>query len=664
MCNRLGLLPGSRLGSLGTTSPQDRQQSFILTEPEDISAAKAIGPVVRLRILATTDLHMHLTGHDYFNDRPDPASGLTRIAPLIAEARAEAAGAAVILVDNGDVLQGTPMGDVAAIPHSDLDAGAEDPGPHPAMRAFAHLGYDALGLGNHDFDFGLDALARTLADAPCPVICSNLTIAPMEGRAPGPELAPFAVIEVTASADGVPVPLKVGILSLLPPPTRVWTAHATEGRLEVGDIVDTARKISAELKALDCDVVLALAHTGLSANEPSDFMENAVIPLAELDHIDAIISGHTHRYLPGDDHDGLPSVDSDAGLVHGTPAVMPGSNGHALGIIDLTLEPDENGKYRPTGSRTHIAKVTQGRDGPAPEDHDLSTRLAPVHARTRQIMSRQAGTAGMALHSYFSLFAPDKSLALVAASQRAAIAPLLAGTMAADLPLLVAVSPARSGGLAGPRSYTEIPAGPILERHVADLCPFAEGLSVVILIGEQIRLWLEQSASMFCRIAPGSRDVALHDPAWAGHQFDVLHGIGYTVDLTAPAAFLSDGTQIGGGGRIQMADPAAPDRRYAVVVSGYRAAGGGHIAALDGAETIPLPRIGARTALRTYLAATGPDRTPPPAKWGFAPMAATTVLVRTGPGAAPYLEDLGAILDHQHPLDGDGFLPLSLRLAR
>ncbi|WP_163025909.1 5'-nucleotidase C-terminal domain-containing protein [Chachezhania antarctica] len=627
-------------------------------------ATRAEAAAPKLRILATTDLHMHLTDHNYFTDKPEPAGGLTRLAPLIARARAEAeaGGAAVLLVDNGDVLQGTPMGDVAAAPFSDLDCDEDDAPPHPAMLAFARLGYDALGLGNHDFDFGLEALARVLAEAPCPVICSNLSVTPMPGRTAGPPFARHAIIGTTAQTDTGPVRVKIGLLSLLPPPTRTWTAHATEGRLEVGDIVAAGREVAAMLKAEGCDVVLALAHTGLGPAKVAPLMENAVIPLAALPDIDAIVAGHTHRYLPGPDHDGLPHVEAETGLVHGTPVVMPGSNGRALGIIDLALEPDATGAWQPLRAASRIVRVPPAPEGAETGDADLAAFLAPAHARTRQLMSRPVGHTAIPIHGYFSLFAPDSSLALIATSQIAALAPHLAGTEADGLPLLAAVSPARSGGLAGPLHYTEIPEGPILERHVADLCPFAEGISVLLLTGAELVLWLEQTASMFCRVAPGSQAAPLLDPAWAGHQFDVLHGLDYTIDLSAPPVFLADGTQTGPGRRVRLADPAAMEARFAVAVSGYRAAGGGNVAALKGARQIDVPRIGARTALRQSLAESDVTRAPAAATWRLDPMPGTTVLVRTGPGAAPYLPDLGPRLVRTDPVDADGFLPLTLAL--
>src|SRR5690606_6307308 len=116
-------------------------------------------------ILATTDLHMHVLGYDYFADRPSGRLGLSRAAALIAKARQSAPNC--LLFDNGDGLQGSPMGDYLA------EAGALGPRqPHPAIAAMNALRYDAATVGNHDFSFGLGFLRRTLDEAEFPIVAS------------------------------------------------------------------------------------------------------------------------------------------------------------------------------------------------------------------------------------------------------------------------------------------------------------------------------------------------------------------------------------------------------------------------------------------------------------------------------------------------------------
>ena len=121
-------------------------------------------PVLSLRVLATTDLHCALLPWDYFTDRPIKGQGLAQLAPVIRRMRAEAPN--TLLFDNGDMVQGNPMADVAASVAFD--------GPHPMIAAMSALGYDAAAIGNHEFDYGLPFLRRVIDQSDFPFVCANL----------------------------------------------------------------------------------------------------------------------------------------------------------------------------------------------------------------------------------------------------------------------------------------------------------------------------------------------------------------------------------------------------------------------------------------------------------------------------------------------------------
>lgn len=619
----------------------------------------------RLRLLATTDLHMHLTGFDYNLDRPDPFVGLTRVATLIRQARAEAAamGAGVLLFDNGDALQGTALADLAI---------GRARGRHPLMGALAELGYDAIGLGNHDFDFGLDRLRDVLAQAPCPVIGSNVAAA--EPGVLG-SIKPHAVLERTLpTATGV----RVGVISLLPPQTMQWNAHWLVGRMTVGDMLQAARSAVAELRRQGADLVVALAHGGLGGEEPRAGMENPVIPLAAVEGVDAIVAGHTHLVFPGPRHPGVPEVsgpvDHGAGTVHGVPVVMAGSSGSHLGVIDLELERSGSARWTVTCARSELRPVARrtpkgATESATEEDPRLLRLLRRDHEATRARLSRPVGRVGRPLHSYFSFVAEDRATALVAAAQAAALRPHLADSPAHGLPVLSAAAPARSGGRAGPFAYTDIPAGDVSLRHVIALCPHENTLCAVILTGAQIRDWLEHAAGLFNRVRPGGQGQALIDPSFPGHDFDILHGLDWIVDPSRPRRFGDDGRLLDcDGGRIRAlrhaGRPVQPDERFVVALNSYRAAGGGHVAALAGAKELPLPRITIRDAVADYISGrqardaledTGPA-------WRFAAMPGTTVTVPTGPGAAAHLHELEGTGIRVQGQDADGFLRLVVPL--
>lgn len=121
-----------------------------------------------LRIMATTDIHMQLLGYDYLRDCPLPHNGLAGLATLVEEARAEARaeGSATLLFDNGDLLQGTALGETL----SRSPVGPE----HPVLGCINHMSYDALGVGNHDLDHGFSYLMDLAAVSPSPMISTNL----------------------------------------------------------------------------------------------------------------------------------------------------------------------------------------------------------------------------------------------------------------------------------------------------------------------------------------------------------------------------------------------------------------------------------------------------------------------------------------------------------
>ena len=618
------------------------------------------GQTAHLRILATSDLHMNLGSFDYYTDRPDPTVGLTRVASLIKAARQEAPDALVVLFDNGDSIQGTPIGDLAV---------RETQVRHPLMTAFEALEYDAIGLGNHDFNFGLETLNRVLGDCTCPVVCSNVT--PVGDTVLGWRHS--QILERSIAAGGRNWPIKIGVLSVLPPQTLDWDTHHLCNRVRIDDIVEAGRKTARDLRNQGCDVVVALAHTGLTSNAVGELVENAAIPLAKSADVDALITGHTHLHLPGAAHRGLDGVDAEAGLIHGKPSVMPGSAGSHLGIIDLDIVADGKGHWQVTSGRSALAAVSHPAEAGTitsliHEDATLEQLFQPQHLRTRHEMQEPVGQVSEPLHSYFTFFAQDRGLALVAAAQAAALRAYQSSTAARDLPLLSAAAPSKFGGRAGPRRYTDVPAGTISMRHVADLHVFPNELSAVIATGAQLRDWLEMSASVFNQVAPGTSHLTLRNHEHPGHNFDVIHGLTYQIDITKPARFNLAGEVVNPAHwrirNLRHAGKEVEDNQtFAVALTNYRANGGGNFAALRGAQPIPVPSHRIQQLIRDYVAGKlplEPLMTRP--CWQLASVADTRVLETTGPAARAHLGELPTGVIQDWGLNTQGFLRLSIAL--
>ena len=268
--------------------------------------------------------------------RPDDTVGLSKLATLIAAARAGAPN--TLLFDNGDFLQGSPMGELVAV-----ERGLKRGETHPVMAAMNMLGYDAATLGNHEFNYGLDFLDASIATAKFPICCANLVKGQLAASPRGDTtfLKPYLIIEreVTDEA-GERHKLKIGVIGVVPPQIMQWDHGHLSGKVDTRDIVETVKAYLPEIREQNVDFVLALAHTGISTAPPGEKDENAAFHLSRLSGIDVMFTGHAHRLFPGAGYVSGEGVDFEKGTLNGVPSVMAGFWGSHLGQIDLVLQKD------------------------------------------------------------------------------------------------------------------------------------------------------------------------------------------------------------------------------------------------------------------------------------------------------------------------------------
>ena len=611
-----------------------------------------------LRILATSDVHGHLLPFDYFTCEDDAPHGLTRLASLVRRARAEAGADRCLLLDNGDFLQGTALTDLTARPGNGWR------GHHPVIRTMNHMGYDAATLGNHEFNFGLGWLETSLAQARFPLVCANAVRAlGIDPRDDTPFLPPFTILHRSLrDKDGIARDLRIGVIGLTPPQAATWDHGHLAGRIALRDMVESARAWLPAIRGAGADLVIALAHTGIDRGPERAMMENAGRALARLPGLDALITGHSHRRFPDADHARTPGADIDAGTLHGVPCVNPGFAASHLGQIDLHLAHDGGG-WRVTGHRVALLAATT-----APPCPRLTRRLARAHAHTLRLTARPLGKARAPLHSYLALVRDDLGLALVNAAQRAALAAALRGTVYANLPVLSASAPFRTGGRGGPRHYTDIPAGPLRLRNLADLYGFPNTLFGLLVTGAEVRDWLERAVICFNRIAPGMGDQPLLDAGVPGHIFDVIAGLSYTIDLSQPARFDLSGSLVAPAARrihelTHEGHPVADDAHFVIATNSYRAWGGGPFAALAEHALIHRSERAVRDILADHVEAEGTVAPAPRDTWRFATMPPdTSARLVTGPGLRAYPEDIAALGAEDAGTDNAGFLHLRLPL--
>jgi 2',3'-cyclic-nucleotide 2'-phosphodiesterase/3'-nucleotidase len=587
-----------------------------------------------LRLIGTSDLHANVFPYDYYRDRPDDTVGLAKTASLIAAARAEAAN--TLLFDNGDIIQGSPLGDYAA-----TAMGLKRGDVHPMIAAMNTLQYAACSIGNHEFNYGLDCLDIALAGANFPALSCNVL------RPDGSfYFKPWLVLEPTLRDDsGVARRLRIGVIGFTPPQIVQWDHSHLQGRATTIGILEAARAQLPALRAQGVDLVVALCHSGISRKPPQPGDENAALALAAAGGIDAMVLGHQHLLLPGEDFAGVEGVDVVKGALHGVPACMPGFWGSHLGVIDLALEAAGEG-WR-VASSTVEARPIYRRDGEAVislagADGEALAAARQAHEATLAYVRKPVGDIAAPLNSFFALVADDPSVQIVNAAQLWYVERLAAGLPAlAGLPTLSAASPFKSGGRGGPDYYTDVAAGPIAIKDVADLYLYPNALRVVKIDGATLAEWLERSAAVFQRIDPAAtREQPLIDPALAAYNFDVVAGVSYAIDVTQPSRYDDDGKLVAPNAR-RIRDlafrgaPVVPSQPFLVVTNNYRAGGGGHFPGCDGSTVVFEAPDSNRDAVMRYIAETRHIEPKFDASWRFAPWPASVVATfLTSPAAA------------------------------
>lgn len=611
-------------------------------------SARAQANQAHLRIMETTDIHVNVLPYDYYADKPNDTMGLSRTASLIDAIRKEATNA--MLVDNGDFLQGNPMGDYIA-----YEKGMKDGDVHPVIKGMNELAYSCSTLGNHEFNYGLSFMDKVLAGANFPFVCANLVRGTELAASPRDDklyLKPYMILDrAIKDGSGAEHPVRIGIIGFVPPQIMMWDAKNLSGNVLTRDIVEAARAWVPQMKEEGADIVVALSHSGIDVKQ-GELMENASFFLAGVDGIDAVFTGHQHLVFPGPkDFVDLEGVDAAAGKLQGKPAVMAGFWGSHMGLIDLLLERDGS-TWRVVSATSEARPIYERVDNKnkalVGDVETIVAALKPDHEATLAYVRRPVGKTSAPLYSYFALVADDPSVQIVSQAQTWYVRDLLKNTHWKDLPVLSAAAPFKSGGRGGPDYYTDVPAGDIAIKNVADLYLYPNTVRAVEITGAQVKEWLEMSAGIFNRIEPGKADQKLINPDFPSYNFDVIDGVTYRIDLSQPPKYGPKGEVLdAGSSRIRdlMFDgkPIDPAQKFVVATNNYRAGGGGNFPEIDGSKVILEAPDTNRDVIVRYIIDQKTINPSADANWSFASIAGATVLFETGPKAKDFLGDVKSV---------------------
>ncbi|QUC55634.1 5'-nucleotidase C-terminal domain-containing protein [Streptomyces sp. A2-16] len=509
-------------------------------------------------ILGTTDLHSHVFDWDYYLDKAYSDSkgnsvGVARVATLIKQQRAAKGEEHVLLVDAGDIIQGTSLAYYFARVQPITDKGAPK---HPMAVAMNHMRYDAAALGNHEFNYGIEVLRKFESQCRFPLLGANA----LDAKTLKPAFQPYTVKRICV--PGAP-DIKVGILGLTNPGIALWDKDNVSGKMVFPGLVEQAKKYVPRLRALGCDVVFLTDHSGLdgssSYGDELPYVENASNLVAQqVPGIDAILVGHTHIEVPSytvkNDETGEDVLLSE-----------PYCWGYRLSVFDFELEL-VRGQWKVTKKTAQTLNPNT-----VDEDPEIKKLLEADHELVVKYVNTAVGTCTEDLSAADSCW---KDVPIMDFIHQVQMDTVKAGLSASDaaLPLI---------SVAAPFSRTaDIPAGSVTIKDIAGLYIYDNTLYGKKLTGAQLKDYLEYAAKYYYQVPAGTKvDTATLTNAnsfW-DYMYDTAAGVSYDIDIAA-----AEGSRI--KNLSYNGTSVTDDQVFVVAVNNYRANGGSgypHIAAAD-----------------------------------------------------------------------------------
>lgn len=512
---------------------------------------------VDLRIIGTTDLHGQLNSNDYEQGVDYNNGGIARVFDLINKTKSEVPEGNTFTFDAGDVLFDYT---------TEYIFSANQEAIQPIYKAMKYIGYDAITLGNHEFDYGYDYVLRQLDGSGLRdiTVLSNVTDARTGEH---PFLENMLITRMVKTKSGKEVEVKVGIIGQTIP-TLTGKTHSYVGILKGEDMVENARTQAAKLKEMGADIIIALSHTGIGPENPELNFKNVAYALTKVPDVDVVISGHEHNLFPTTDMTSayykLPGVDKNTYLMNGKNVIMAGDRGEAIGVVDLVLEVS-NDSVRIANRKSSLRMVTANT---TKEDKYIASMFGEweeqlLHYASDVLAELEPGTV---IQNYFGLLADNAAIQLLNDSKiNYALNRIKANEEKyMDYPI-IAASTYESFGVKSINDFINI-QNKITESNLTTLQNYNSYLYVYTITGAQLREWLEWSASAYETV---SRNTTWQDKTMTSlmedtglkslireewlddwSNFYVFDGISYQIDPSKDPRYDFSGNRISSNRRI------------------------------------------------------------------------------------------------------------------
>jgi 2',3'-cyclic-nucleotide 2'-phosphodiesterase/3'-nucleotidase len=545
-------------------------------------AKKGGKPVKRysLTVLGTTDLHGHVFNWDYFKDAEykdtaGNAQGLARISTLVNAVRKEKGRANTLLLDAGDTIQGTPL----TYYYAKVDPITAKGGPvHPMAQAMNAIGYDAVALGNHEFNYGIETLRKFESQCRFPLLGANA----LDAKTLKPAFPPYFM--KTFHVKGAPS-VKVAVLGLTNPGIAIWDKAYVQGKLTFPGLEEQAAKWVPKLRSMGADVVVVSAHSGSSGTssygDQLPYVENSAALVAQqVPGIDAILVGHAHVEIPE-----LKVTNTATGRT--VVLSEPLAYAERLSVFDFELV-FAKGKWTVESVAASVRNSNSVADDPK-----ITRLLKDEHDVVVAYVNQVVGTATETLTTVEARYKDAPIIDLITKVQEDVVKAALVGTEYASLPVIAQASPFSR--------TSEIPAGNVTIRDLSSLYVYDNTLVAKVLTGAQVRAYLEYSANYFVQTAAGAViDVEKLTNAnnRPDYNYDYVSGLTYDIDIAQPEGSRIKNLAYGGA----ALDDA---QRFVLAVNNYRANGGGAFPHVASATEVWSESTEIRTRISEWVTAKG-----------------------------------------------------------
>jgi 2',3'-cyclic-nucleotide 2'-phosphodiesterase (5'-nucleotidase family) len=488
-------------------------------DPVVATESSASAGTKTLRIIETADLHGQIESYDYYAGKPFSATskkGLSLTASYVANVRA--ANPNTLLIDDGDTIQGTPVNYYFNVLHPEVT--------NPMAVGMNYMNYDAMTLGNHEFNFGKTVLDKFISETTFPVLAANV-------RKTSDNSLVFAPYTIKTVDD-----VQVGILGLTNQSVPYWEKPENIAGWTFTNPVTEAQTYVPIMKAAGADVIVIAAHSGMDETYGHGWEENFIKALADnVPGVDVILAAHAHALVNTTRNNVLITEPRNAGR----------------DIADITVTVSGSGSDWAVTAKSAVMVDVSAAATVLTEDPTYLTLLKPYHDATVTYINTPVGSTTGAFPGGYAARVQDGP--------------------AADLINLVQSEAAAAAGFPVDASCAALfnnaallPSGTLKLKDIYALYIYDNTLYVVEATGQTVKEVLEWTVSYFYPYDYSPAGPKTNYQNMADYNYDMWSGIEYTIDLTKPVGQRITELMLNG-------QPLGMDQKIRVAANNYRATG-------------------------------------------------------------------------------------------